>query len=244
MCSYWIFVASMITCLRDGSRLPWPQRAVEQTSPSTGGKKLKMMVDGQGACCRLPWEGRRRPRLLCNRSPWKNMLHLTCQLDRSHFHFIWDCENLPMFQYISFSIYSYIIWDFQNLPKSQYISFSTVRFSTSKPSPSVPFILRENEGESKKTVGDFERIEGLSFEYNIPWSWLKLNHSEVGQGCRDNCGIRNYLNVFSRLVVDVGAIPVACFAVGFFVILFQICWNVTLVFLHILAFLFKITQMR
>ena len=151
------------------------------------------------------------------------MLHLSCQLGRSHFHFIWDCLNLPMSQYISFSIYLYIIWDFQNLPKSQYISFSTVRFSTSKPSPSVPFILRENEGESKKTVGDFEGIEGLSFEYNIPWSWLKLNHSEVGQGCRDTCGIRNYLKVFSRLVVDVGAIPVACFAVRFSVILFQIC---------------------
>ena len=94
----------MITCLRDGSRLPWPQIAVEQTSPPTG-KKLKLGLDGQGACCRLPWEGRRRPRPLCNRSPWKNMLHLSCQLSRYHFHFsgivkIYPCLNIFRSQYI------------------------------------------------------------------------------------------------------------------------------------------------
>ena len=141
-----------------------------RTNFATHWKKTQIGVDGQGACCRLPWEGRRRPRPLCNRSPWKNMLHLSCQLSRSHFHIVWDCQDLAMSQYISFLIYLYIIWDCENLPKSQYISFSTVRFSTSKPSPSVPFILRENEGESKKSRSRLHWIEGLSFEYNIPWS--------------------------------------------------------------------------
>ena len=85
----------------------------------------------------------------------------------------------------------------------------------------------------KKAVGDFIELKGWASNTIYPgrgWNWITL---------RLACGIRNYLKVFSRLVVDVGAIPVACFTVGFFVILFQICWNITLLFLHIVSFLIQ-----
>ena len=167
----------MITCLRDGSRLPWPQIAVEQTSPPTGKKKLKLGVDGQGACCRLPWEGRRRPRPLCNRSPWKNMLHLSCQLSRSHFHLfgivkIYPCLNIfrPQYIHILFGIVktcsSPSIFRSQQCASPQASLHHRSRSSWEK--------MKVNP---KKVAADFIELKGWASNTIYPgrsWNWITL----------------------------------------------------------------------
>ena len=166
----------MITCLRDGSRLPWPQIAVEQTSPPTE-KKIELGVDGQGACCRLPWEGRRRPRPLCNRSPWKNMLHLSCQLSRPHFHLfgivkIYPCLNIFRSQYI------HILFGIVKTCPSPSIFRSQ---QCASPQASLHHRSRSSwekmKVNPKKVAADFIELKGWASNTIYPgrsWNWITL----------------------------------------------------------------------
>ena len=148
-----------------------------RTNFATHWKKLKLGVDGQGACCRLPWEGRRRPRPLCNRSPWKNMLHLSCQLSRSHFHLfgivkIYPCLNIFRSQYIHtlFGIVktcpSPSIFRSQQCASPQASLHHRSRSSWEK--------MKVNP---KKVAADFIELKGWASNTIYPgrsWNWITL----------------------------------------------------------------------